>query len=101
MIFVVFLSLFLFLLNFFLRLKFFNFNKIRIFERGFNRIFKVQTSFSIHFFIIIILFVLFDLEIVILLRILISRSLRNIVFLRLIVFIFLGLYLEWLIGKLV
>jgi NADH:ubiquinone oxidoreductase subunit 3 (subunit A) len=77
-----------------LSLKIFNLNKVRIFERGFRRIFKVQLSFSIHFFIIVILFVLFDLEVVILLGILIRNRIINLIFLFLIVFVFLGLYLE-------
>jgi NADH:ubiquinone oxidoreductase subunit 3 (subunit A) len=92
--FVVVLSLFLYFLNFFLSLKFFNLNKIRIFERGFQRVFKVQISFSIHFFIIVVLFVLFDLEVVILLGVLIRSEIMNFLFLGLVVFIFLGFYLE-------
>jgi NADH-ubiquinone oxidoreductase chain 3 len=92
--FVGFLRIVLLCLNFFLSSKVFNFNKIRIFERGFISVFKVQISFSIHFFIIVVLFVLFDLEVVILLSVLIRRSLILVVFLGLIFFIFLGLYLE-------
>jgi NADH-ubiquinone oxidoreductase chain 3 len=95
------LSLVLFFLNFSLSLKILNFNKISIFERGFTRIFKVQISFSIHFFVIVVLFVLFDLEVVILLGVLIRNTIINLIFFSLVIFIFLGLYLEWIIGKLI
>lgn len=97
----MFLSLFLFFLNFFLSFKNFFFNKVRIFESGFTRIFKVQISFSIHFFIIVILFILFDLELILLVGLLMRRFVRGFIFLILIFFIFLGFYLEWLFGKLI
>uniref|UniRef100_A0AC35UIS3 NADH-ubiquinone oxidoreductase chain 3 n=1 Tax=Rhabditophanes sp. KR3021 TaxID=114890 RepID=A0AC35UIS3_9BILA len=68
---LVFIVLF-YIVNFFLRVKLETKNKISAFERGFCRVGLLQNSFSIHFFIIILIFVIFDLEIVIFLGILIS-----------------------------
>ena len=47
--------------NFVLRCKDFYKNKISSFECGFVRIGKIQNSFSIHFFIMMLMFVIFDL----------------------------------------
>ena len=76
-------------------------NKIRAFERGFVRVGKIQNSFSIHFFIIILIFVIFDLEVVIFLGILISDITSFFSFLLIFTFILGGFYIEWYYGKLV
>ena len=75
--------------------------KINAFESGFIRVGKIQNSFRIHFFIIMLIFVIFDLEIVIFLGLIIS-DIRSIVrFFMLIIFIFGGFYIEWWYGKLI
>jgi len=66
------LLLVFYLLNFFLSLKEDYFNKSSSFESGFVRVGLIQNSFRIHFFIIMLIFVIFDLEIVMFLGVLIS-----------------------------
>ena len=69
-------------------------NKISSFECGFISLGKVQNSFSIHFFIVILIFVIFDLEVVIFLGILISDFFSIISFIFLLVFVLGGFYIE-------
>lgn len=95
------LLLVFYLINFFLRIKDFNKNKIDSFECGFLRVGIIQNSFRIHFFIIILIFVIFDLEIVIFLGILVSDLSSFFRFLLVIIFILGGFYMEWWYGKLV
>ena len=83
-----------YLINFLLRIKDMGKNKIRAFECGFVRVGKIQNSFRIHFFIIILMFVIFDLEIVIFLGILVSDLRSYISFLIMFVFILGGFYME-------
>lgn len=90
-----------YVINFLLRIKDLNKNKVRAFERGFIRIGKIQNSFRIHFFIIILIFVIFDLEIVIFLGILVSDIRSFVRFLLIFTFIFGGFYMEWWYGKLI
>lgn len=90
-----------YLINFLLRIKDLTKNKIRAFERGFVRVGKIQNSFRIHFFIIILIFVIFDLEIVIFLGILVSDMNSFIRFIIMFVFILGGFYMEWYYGKLI
>jgi len=89
------LLLFVFyLLNFFLGVKDLTNNKLGTFECGFVSVGKVQNSFRIHFFIIILIFVIFDLEIVIFLGILVSDINSFVRFLILFFFILGGFYIE-------
>lgn len=88
-------------INFLLSIKDLNKNKVSAFERGFIRIGKIQNSFSIHFFIMILIFVIFDLEIVMFLGILVSDIRSFIRFLLIFLFIFGGFYIEWWYGKLI
>lgn len=90
-----------YLINFLLSIKDFNKNKSGAFESGFVRVGIIQNSFRIHFFIIILMFVIFDLEIVIFLGILISDFNSFFRFLIIMVFIFGGFYIEWWYGKLI
>lgn len=100
-IFTLLLLLIFYLGNFVLRCKDFYKDKISSFECGFSSVGKIQNSFSIHFFIIMLMFVIFDLEVVIFLGVLISdiRSLMS--FLMLLFFILGGFYIEWWYGKLI
>lgn len=90
-----------YLCNFVLSCKDFYKNKISSFECGFVSIGKIQNSFSIHFFIMILIFVIFDLEVVIFVGILISDVSSLISFLLLLLFILGGFYIEWWYGKLI
>nr|YP_009347352.1 NADH dehydrogenase subunit 3 [Nippostrongylus brasiliensis]APU89576.1 NADH dehydrogenase subunit 3 [Nippostrongylus brasiliensis]BAV82757.1 NADH dehydrogenase subunit 3 [Nippostrongylus brasiliensis] len=96
-----FLLLLLYLLNFLLSIKNMELLKVSTFESGFLSIGKVQNSFSIHFFVIMLMFVIFDLEIVMFLGLLISDFTSFISFLMLMFFILGGFYMEWWYGKLV
>ena len=89
-----------YLLNFFLSLKGFYLIKNSSFERGFERIGKIHNSFSIHFFIIMLIFVIFDLEVVILLGFLVSSYYSLVMFYLIFFFILFGFYIEWFMGKL-
>nr|UNH90037.1 NADH dehydrogenase subunit 3 [Ancylostoma sp. HL-2021] len=99
--FTLFLLLMLYLLNFFLSIKKNDLLKINAFESGFISVGKIQNSFSIHFFIMMLMFVIFDLEIVMFLGLLVSDFSSFISFLMLMFFIFGGFYMEWWYGKLV
>jgi len=90
-----------YLINFLIRIKDFNKNKISSFECGFVSVGKIQNSFRIHFFIIILIFVIFDLEIVIFLGIIVSDLSSFYRFLIIIAFILVGFYMEWWYGKLI
>lgn len=83
-----------YLINFLLSIKDFTKNKISSFERGFVSVGKIQNSFSIHFFIMILIFVIFDLEIVIFLGILVSDISSFFSFLIIFIFILGGFYIE-------
>lgn len=78
-----------------------NKNKNSSFECGFVRVGIIQNSFRIHFFIIILIFVIFDLEIVIFLGILVSDFNSFLRFSFIILFILGGFYIEWWYGKLI
>ena len=93
-LFTLFLLLILYGANFVIRIKKNDLLKISAFESGFISVGKIQNSFSIHFFIIILIFVIFDLEIVIFLGLLVSDVSSFVRFLILIMFIFGGFYME-------
>lgn len=80
--------------NFVLRCKDFYKNKISSFECGFVSVGKIQNSFRIHFFIMMLMFVIFDLEVVIFIGVLISDVSSLVSFLLLLLFIFGGFYME-------
>lgn len=92
--FTMILLLVFYLVNFVLRIKDLRNNKIRAFESGFVRVGKIQNSFRIHFFIIMLMFVIFDLEIVMFLGILVSDISSFISFLIIFIFILGGFYME-------
>ena len=94
------ISILLYLLSFFVSFKIKNLNKLRPFECGFRTIGFIHTSFSVHFFIILIIFVIFDLEVVLLIGCLILRRVGIISFLLIMCFVVGGIYLEWYLGKL-
>lgn len=98
LIFVLFLALILvfvlYLVNFFLSLKLFDYTKNSSFESGFERIGKIHNSFRIHFFIIILIFVIFDLEVVMLVGFLIGNFIFIINFFLILFFVLFGFYIE-------
>nr|YP_009550282.1 NADH dehydrogenase subunit 3 [Heterorhabditis indica]YP_817456.1 NADH dehydrogenase subunit 3 [Heterorhabditis bacteriophora]ABJ80700.1 NADH dehydrogenase subunit 3 [Heterorhabditis bacteriophora]AZU95941.1 NADH dehydrogenase subunit 3 [Heterorhabditis bacteriophora]QAA11086.1 NADH dehydrogenase subunit 3 [Heterorhabditis indica]QAA11098.1 NADH dehydrogenase subunit 3 [Heterorhabditis bacteriophora] len=101
LLFVLFLLFVFYLVNFLISIKDNSKNKISAFESGFVSVGKIQNSFSIHFFIMMLMFVIFDLEIVMFLGVLVSDMSSFVSFLLLFVFILSGFYMEWWYGKLV
>nr|BAV12992.1 NADH dehydrogenase subunit 3 [Parastrongyloides trichosuri] len=99
-LFALFFILLFYLLNFVLSFKLDFNSKISSFESGFVSVGLIQNSFSIHFFIIMLMFVIFDLEIVMFLGVIISDLNSFFSFLVLIFFVLLGFYMEWWYGKL-
>nr|YP_010415416.1 NADH dehydrogenase subunit 3 [Allodiplogaster sp. MY-2022]URY63366.1 NADH dehydrogenase subunit 3 [Allodiplogaster sp. MY-2022] len=99
--FIFFIRCIIYFINFFLSIKDFSKSKINSFESGFISIGKIQNSFSIHFFIMMLMFVIFDLEIVMFLGILISDFFSFVSFVFIIFFIMGGFYMEWYYGKLI
>nr|YP_009142133.1 NADH dehydrogenase subunit 3 [Pseudoterranova azarasi]AKG63666.1 NADH dehydrogenase subunit 3 [Pseudoterranova azarasi] len=98
-LFTLVLLLVFYLGNFVLSCEDFYKNKISSFECGFVSVGKIQNSFSIHFFIMMLMFVIFDLEVVMFLGVLISDVSSLISFLMLLFFILGGFYMEWWYGK--
>nr|YP_009092398.1 NADH dehydrogenase subunit 3 [Aphelenchoides besseyi]AII79376.1 NADH dehydrogenase subunit 3 [Aphelenchoides besseyi] len=70
------------------------------FESGFLSIGKIQTSFSIHFFVVMLMFVIFDVEIVMVLGFILSDFSSLFIFFFVFLFILFGLYMEWFFMKL-
>nr|AWL21397.1 NADH dehydrogenase subunit 3 [Ruizia karukerae] len=75
-------------------------NKNSSFESGFSSLGLMQNSFSIHFFVMMLMFVIFDLEVVLFLGMLISDLSSLLSMLMLMLFIVSGFYMEWWYGKL-
>uniref|UniRef100_UPI0030DE23A3 NADH dehydrogenase subunit 3 n=1 Tax=Porrocaecum reticulatum TaxID=2161849 RepID=UPI0030DE23A3 len=100
-LFTLVLLLVFYLGNFVLSCKDFYKNKISSFECGFVSVGKIQNSFSIHFFIMMLMFVIFDLEVVMFVGVLVSDLSSAVSFLFLLLFIFGGFYMEWWYGKLI
>lgn len=75
-----------------IRYKVKNTNKISAFERGFRTVKAVHSSFRIHFFLILLIFVIFDLEVVLLLGCLLR--INPSAFVLIIVLVVGGVYLE-------
>nr|YP_010705368.1 NADH dehydrogenase subunit 3 [Rhabdias kafunata]WCQ82416.1 NADH dehydrogenase subunit 3 [Rhabdias kafunata] len=96
-----FLLLFFYFINFLLSFKCIMNNSVGSFECGFVSVGKIQNSFSIHFFIMMLMFVVFDLEIVMFLGILVSDMSSFVSFVFLFFFILGGFYMEWWYGKLI
>nr|YP_003434133.1 NADH dehydrogenase subunit 3 [Chabertia ovina]ACX85215.1 NADH dehydrogenase subunit 3 [Chabertia ovina] len=100
-LFTLFLLVLLYAVNFTMSIKKVNLLKVNAFESGFLSVGKIQNSFSIHFFVMMLMFVIFDLEIVMFLGLLVSDTSSIISFFMLMMFIFGGFYMEWWYGKLI
>lgn len=97
LIFVFFMLVF-YLINFFFSKNFDFFDDVSSFECGFFCLGYFK-GFNVNFFLLMVIFVIFDLEIVILLRIFFSFSF--LMFFFILLFFLGGFYLEWYLGKLV
>lgn len=91
----------LYLISFIVSYKVINTNKMSAFECGFRAIGSIQRSFSVHFFVILVIFVIFDLEIVLLLGVVTTLGfVGSTTFYVVIAFVIGGMYIEWYLGKL-
>nr|ANG44574.1 NADH dehydrogenase subunit 3 [Angiostrongylus cantonensis] len=95
------LILLLYMVCFLMSLKENNLNKVNSFESGFLSLVKIQNSFSIHFFVLMLMFVIFDLEIVMFLGLLVVDVSLVVSFFMLFLFVLGGFYMEWFFGKLI
>lgn len=93
---VVLLESFLFLMMIAMGFKMSSLNKLFSFECGFIGSGVVFRSFSIHFFVIMLMFVIFDMEIILLLGCLVT--VWDSMFLSLMLLVVVGVYLEWYLG---
>lgn len=91
----------LYLGEFVLSVKDYNVFKVFSFESGFKSVGIVHCAFRIHFFIMILMFVVFDLEVVILVGLVVVDKVYYVVFYILFFFVVGGFLMEWYFGKLV
>nr|WAX01709.1 NADH dehydrogenase subunit 3 [Philometra sp. HZ-2022] len=77
------------------------YDKSSSFECGFNGGGKVHVCYSIHFFIMMIMFIFFDLEVVMFLSVVVSNFYSVFSYMVLLIFILLSFYVEWWYGKLI
>nr|ABO31090.1 NADH-ubiquinone oxidoreductase subunit 3 [Globodera rostochiensis] len=77
------------------------FDKLISFESGFSSLGKINIFFSLHFFLVLLIFVLFDLEFVLILFFFFGGKGILILFFLVIFFIFFSFFLEWFLKKLV
>ena len=94
----IFISIIFYFISYLISFKLSNSNKIRRFESGFSSVGSLTRRFSIHFFILVLIFVIFELEVVLLLTVLYRLRINQ--FVLIILFILGGIYLEYSIGKL-
>lgn len=83
----------------------FNFNKSAPFECGFDPFNKSRIPFSLNFYLITIIFLIFDIEISIIIPIILNFKISNIIIFNLtfttfFLFIILTLFYEWKFGSL-
>lgn len=68
--------------------------KLRSFECGFNSLGFICRSFSVHFFIMMLMFVIFDLEVIMFLRVVVSSYRSVFSYAVLLFFVVFGFYME-------
>nr|CAB55577.1 NADH-ubiquinone oxidoreductase subunit 3 [Globodera pallida] len=90
-----------FVLNFFLAYSGGPLTKLFVFESGFSSLSKVKIFFSLHFFLVLLIFVLFDLEFILILFFFFGGKIFSILFFLVVFFIFSSFFLEWYLKKLV
>lgn len=72
-----------------------NKTKVRSFERGFERVGKINVDYSLHFFLLVLIFVLFDLEVLFFFIFIFINYLWFFLFLFVILLLMVGLIIEW------
>nr|YP_009728639.1 NADH dehydrogenase subunit 3 [Phyllotreta striolata]QHR79687.1 NADH dehydrogenase subunit 3 [Phyllotreta striolata]UPE50057.1 NADH dehydrogenase subunit 3 [Phyllotreta striolata]WDV10358.1 NADH dehydrogenase subunit 3 [Phyllotreta striolata] len=101
----VILSILLILVNLMSKKTFYDREKNSPFECGFDPISSSRLPFSLHFFLIAIIFLIFDIEIVLLLPLILTLKLSNLFLYSFIVIFFIGILIiglahEWAQGAL-
>jgi len=76
-------------------------NKLTSFESGFTSVGMSQKSFSLQFFLLIVVFIIFDIEVVLLLGFVVKDFWGRIGIMIVVGFVLGGLFLEWKTGKLI
>nr|AOW68749.1 NADH dehydrogenase subunit 3 [Plectus acuminatus] len=76
-------------------------NKLSSFESGFTSVGMSQKSFSLQFFLLMVVFIIFDIEVVLLLGFVVKDFWSSVGMMMVIAFILGGLFLEWKTGKLI
>nr|AZL93237.1 NADH dehydrogenase subunit 3 [Exallonyx sp. ZJUH_2016014] len=104
MIFMISMMMFM-IYSFLSKTKLKNREKITPFECGFDPISQSRLPFSLHFFIICVMFLIFDIEIAIMIPMIKSISLKNFYIWMITSYLFIfilifGLYMEWKEGAL-
>lgn len=96
-----FLFLIFLFFSFFLKKSFFRKNKLKSFESGFRTIDLINFRFSIHFYLILLVFVLFDMEVILILVFFWAGNLIFFLFFLVLILMFFGFLLEWKKKKLI
>jgi NADH:ubiquinone oxidoreductase subunit 3 (subunit A) len=91
---IFFLIILLLFLGLFINITYASTKNLFSYECGFEGIGKVRSIYSIHFYIIIIIFVIFDLELVLLLYYFITGVPFILIIIFLLIFIYLSYYIE-------
>lgn len=79
---------------FVLRIKSYGFFKVVSFESGFKGIGKTQSSFRVHFFLMMLMFVVFDLEVILLMGLVVTGGAVVEVYFVLFFFVVGGFFME-------
>lgn len=91
----------MYFVSFFFSYKDFFSGKISSYECGFDVVKKVHCSFNLVFFSIVIIFIVFELEVIIFVILVQSDMFRFFSFFLVFFYIIISLYIEWFYGKLI
>nr|YP_010982444.1 NADH dehydrogenase subunit 3 [Cheiloneurus chinensis]WOE90950.1 NADH dehydrogenase subunit 3 [Cheiloneurus chinensis] len=102
---LIFIILFLFLVNFIVSKKLFkDREKMSSFECGFDSILKNRLPFSLHFYLVSIIFLIFDIEIAVIMPFMVFSGFDFMLMVKLMIMILfillMGLFMEWIEGAL-
>nr|YP_010879018.1 NADH dehydrogenase subunit 3 [Batracomorphus nigromarginattus]WHE42670.1 NADH dehydrogenase subunit 3 [Batracomorphus nigromarginattus] len=105
MMMILFLMILVMIILFIFKKKKNNLNKMSPFECGFNSMTSKRIPFSIHFFSICMLFLIFDIEVIIIMPLIMSMKFSMMKYwmmtsISLIIILIMGLYHEWKNGML-